>query len=262
MLTYPSINNIAIQIGSIKIYWYGILYLISFALAWWLAKVRSKKLNYHWDNEIISDFIFYCAIGVIVGGHLGYIVFYNLSGLLNDPWFIFKIWQGGMSFHGGLIGVVIALALLARKMKLPYIKMIDFATPLTPLGLALGRVGNFINSELWGRVTTVPWGMISQNGGSLPRHPSQLYEAFAEGIVLFIIIWVYSSKPRPRGTTSGLFLCCYGIIRFVCEFFREPDLHLGFIASNWFTMGQLLSLPMIAIGTYMIWWFGSHNPRL
>lgn len=260
MLYYPEINNVAIQIGPIKIYWYGISYLIGFAFAWWLAKIRAQKLNYHWNNEIISDFIFYCAIGAIVGGRLGYILFYNLKELLYDPWFIFKTWHGGMSFHGGLLGVVISLFFFARKMKLTLIKMIDFAAPLTSIGLGLGRLGNFINSELWGRVTTVPWGMIFPNGGPLPRHPSQLYEAFAEGLVLFIIVWFYSSKPRPKGTTSAVFLCSYGVIRFICEFFREPDTHLGFIVTNWLTMGQLLSLPMIAIGAYMMWFY-NHKRR-
>ncbi len=255
MLNYPEINNIALQIGPIKIYWYGISYLASFALAWWLAKIRAQKLNYHWNNEVIGDFIFYSAIGAIAGGHLGYVLFYNLKELLYDPLFLFKTWHGGMSFHGGLAGVVICLFIFARKTKLSFIEMLDFATPLTPLGLALGRIGNFINSELWGRVTTVPWGMLSEKGGPLPRHPSQLYEAFAEGIVLFIIIWIYSSKPRPKGTTSALFLCCYGVIRFTCEFFRDPDVHIGFIAANWLTMGQLLSLPMIAVGAYMMWFY-------
>jgi phosphatidylglycerol:prolipoprotein diacylglycerol transferase len=254
LLNYPEINNIAVQIGPIKLYWYGISYLIGFALAWYLAKIRARNL-YHWNSDTISDFIFYCAIGAVVGGHLGYILFYDLKELFHDPWFIFKTWHGGMAFHGGLLGVVISLLFFARKMKLPFIEMIDFAAPLTPLGLGLGRIGNFINSELWGRVTTVPWGMMSEKGGPLPRHPSQLYQAFAEGIVLFIIVWFYSSKSRPRGTISGLFLCCYGVIRFVCEFFRAPDMQLGFIIANWLTMGQLLSLPMILIGIYMIWFY-------
>jgi phosphatidylglycerol---prolipoprotein diacylglyceryl transferase len=260
LLNYPQINNIAIQIGPIKIYWYGISYLISFTIAWWLAKIRAQKLNYNWNNEIINDFIFYSALGAIVGGRLGYVLFYNFKELLHDPLFILRTWEGGMSFHGGILGTVICLFIFSRKMKLSFIEMIDFAAPLTPPGLALGRLGNFINSELWGRVTTVPWGMVSEKGGPLPCHPSQLYEAFAEGVILFIIVWIYSAKPRPKGTTSALFLCCYGVIRFVCEFFRKPDAHLGFIAANWLTMGQLLSLPMIAIGAYMMWFYNKKKP--
>ena len=252
MLIYPQINAIAIQIGPIKIYWYGILYLISFALAWFLAKLRAQKLNYHWNNEIISDFIFYAAMGVLLGGRLGSVLFYNLSEFLHDPLFIFKIWLGGMSFHGGLLGVIISLFYFSRKIKIPFLAILDFTAPLVPLGLALGRVGNFINSELLGRITNVPWGMIFPNGGPLPRHPSQLYESFAEGILLFIIVWFYAAKPRPRGMVSALFLCSYGVIRFICEFFREPDIQFGFIAFDWLTMGQLLSLPMIAIGIYMM----------
>ena len=252
MLTYPQINAIAIQVGPIKIYWYGIMYLMGFALAWFLARVRAQKLNYHWNNEIISDFIFYAAIGVLLGGRLGSVLFYNFSEFLHNSLFVFKIWLGGMSFHGGLLGVIISLFFFARKIKIPFLDMLDFTAPLVPLGLAFGRIGNFINSELWGRITTVPWGMVFPNGGPLPRHPSQLYESFAEGILLFIIVWLYASKPRPRGTISGLFLCSYGIIRFICEFFREPDLQLGFIAFDWLTMGQLLSIPMIIVGIYLI----------
>lgn len=254
MLRYPQIDPIALQIGPLKIHWYGISYVLGFVIAWMLAKLRAKKLNYNWNNEVINDFIFYCAVGGILGGRLGYILFYNLNQFLQNPLLLFKIWHGGMSIHGGIIGGIIAIFLFARKIKFPFIVMLDFTAPLLPPGLALGRIGNFINSELWGRVTTMPWGMVFPNGGFLPRHPSQLYESFTEGILLFIIIWFYSAKPRPAGTTSGLLLTCYGMMRFICEFFREPDMQLGFIALNSLTMGQLLSLPMIIIGGYM-WWF-------
>ncbi|MBU0744439.1 MAG: prolipoprotein diacylglyceryl transferase [Gammaproteobacteria bacterium] len=260
MLSYPQIDLIAIQIGPIKVYWYGITYLIGFGLAWILAKIRANKLNYQWESEVISDFIFYCALGGIIGGRLGYVLLYQPLEILNDPLFVFKIWLGGMSFHGGLIGLICGLFLFAKKMKISFLEMLDFASPLAPLGIALGRIGNFINSELWGRVTTTPWGMIFPNGGPLPRHPSQLYESFAEGVLLFTIIWIYSSKPRPRGTTCGLFLLGYGVFRFICEFFREPDVFIGFIALNWLTMGQLLSLPMIAIGIYMLWHYNKKSP--
>ena len=179
---------------------------------------------------------------------LGYVLFYHTSSIIYDPLFVFKIWLGGMSFHGGLIGAITSLFLFAKKMKISFLEMLDFAAPLTPTGIALGRVGNFINSELWGRITTAPWGIVFPYGGALPRHPSQLYEALTEGIILFLVLWLYSAKPKPRGTVSGLFLLGYGILRFGCEFFREPDTELGFIALNWLTMGQLLSIPMIILG--------------
>lgn len=252
MIPYSQISKIAFQLGPIKVYWYGITYLVSFAIVWLLAKIRSKKLNYSWNNEIISDFVFYSAVGAIAGGRLGYILFYNFAAFIYNPLILFKIYLGGMSFHGGLIGAIIALFLFSRKVKLSFLETLDFTAPLVSLGLALGRIGNFINGELWGRVTNVHWGMVFPDAGPLPRHPSQLYEAFLEGILLFTIIWIYASKPKPTGTTTGLFLMGYGIIRFVCEFFREPDAHIGFIA-NHFTLGQLLSLPMIATGGYMIW---------
>jgi phosphatidylglycerol---prolipoprotein diacylglyceryl transferase len=260
LFNHPQINVVALQIGPLKIHWYAISYLLGFAFAWWIAKIRAAKLNYHWDNEIISDLIFYCALGVIVGGRLGYVLFYGLTELFSDPWFIFKIWHGGMSFHGGLLGVVIGLFFFARKMNLSWIEMLDFASVLTPIGLGLGRIGNFINSEVWGRITTVPWAVIFPNGGPLPRHPSQLYEALGEGLLLFTIVWFYNTKKSPKGLTISLFLICYGLIRFGLEFFREPDAHLGFIAMNWLTMGQLLSLPMLLIGG-LLWWFYRPNRK-
>ena len=252
MLKYPHIKTIALQIGPIKIYWYGIMYLLGFIAAWLLATLHAKKLNYNWNNAIISDFIFYCAVSVILGGRLGYVLLYEFNYFLQEPLFIFKIWLGGMSFHGGLIGLIIGLFLFARKMQLPFLTISDFAVPLAPLGITLGRIGNFINSELWGRVTTLPWGMVFPNGGPLPRHPSQLYEALAEGLFLFITLWLYSAKPRPRGKVSALFLLLYGSVRYACEFFREPDKQIGFIAFNWLTMGQLLSIPMIIAGIAML----------
>lgn len=251
-MNYPEINNIAIKVGPIKVYWYGIMYMLGFAIAWLLAKYKAKRLKYNWNNETISDLIFYCAVGVIIGGRLGYVLFYGFSSLLTDPLIIFKIWHGGMSFHGGAIGVAIALFLFAKKIHCPFFTVADFLVPLAPLGLMFGRIGNFINDELWGRVTTMPWGIVFPNAGDLPRHPSQLYEALLEGLILFLILWFYSIKPRPRATTSGLFLVCYAVFRIICEFFREPDIQLGFIAFNWLTMGQLLSSIMIIAGTIML----------
>jgi phosphatidylglycerol---prolipoprotein diacylglyceryl transferase len=252
MLAYPHIEAIALQIGPIKIYWYGLMYIFGFALAWMLAKLRAKKLNYNWNNDIISDFIFYAAMGVVLGGRIGYVLFYEFDSLLYDPWIIFKVWLGGMSFHGGLIGLIVSLFFFSHKVKLSFLSMLDFVSPLAPLGIALGRIGNFINAELLGRVTTMPWGMIFPNGGPLPRHPSQLYEAFVEGILLFIIVWFYSAKPKSPGKVSALFLLIYGIGRFGCEFFRQPDPQIGFVAFGWLTLGQLLSLPMIIVGAGML----------
>lgn len=252
MLTYPSISPIALQIGAIKIYWYGLMYVIGFIIAWILAIYLVKDRKNFLTTEQVSDLIFYCALGVILGGRLGYALIYSVD-FYHHPLSIIKIWEGGMSFHGGLIGVIIAFFLFAKKVKRNFLTIADFVSPFVPIGLFLGRIGNFINSELWGRVTTVPWGMVFPNGGSLPRHPSQLYEALLEGLVLFIILWIYSKKPRPEGRISGLFLIGYGIARIVCEFFRNPDPQIGYIAFGWLTMGQLLSLPMIIIGLLLFY---------
>jgi len=247
-LHYPAVNPIAFQLGPIEVHWYGMMYLFGFVVAWLLALYRAKKPWNHFTREQINDLIFYAALGVILGGRFGYTFFYNFSSFIANPFILFKIWQGGMSFHGGLLGVGAATWLYARKIKRPWTEVIDFVAPLVPLGLCAGRIGNFINGELWGRITTLPWGMLYPNAGSLPRHPSELYEAFLEGLVLFLILWFFSSKPRPRFAISLLFLLCYGVMRFLVEFVREPDPQWGFIAWNWLTMGQLLSIPMILAG--------------
>ncbi|MCK4609149.1 MAG: prolipoprotein diacylglyceryl transferase [Gammaproteobacteria bacterium] len=252
MLIHPNINPVALMLGPIKIYWYGVMYVLAFASAWLLATVRARKPNSGWTTQEISDLIFYCALGVIIGGRLGYMFFYDLPNFMGHPLILFKIWQGGMSFHGGLIGVMVSLGLFAHKKHLPFFSLTDFVTPLAPLGLGAGRIGNFINNELWGRVTHVPWAMIYPKVDALARHPSELYEFFMEGVVLFIILWWFSAKPRPRGAVSGLFLLCYGSFRFGLEFFRQPDPQLGFIAFNWITMGQLLSIPMIIGGIMLL----------
>ncbi len=206
--------------------------------------------------EEIGDLVFYGALGTILGGRLGYILFYDLPAYLAEPLNIFKIWQGGMSFHGGLIGVTVALALFARRTGKRFFQVTDFVAPMVPIGLGAGRLGNFINGELWGRVTDVPWAMIfpDPRAGLLPRHPSQLYEALLEGLLLFIILWIYSSRPRPTMAVSGLFLVGYGTFRFLVEFTRTPDAQLGFIAFDWLTMGQALSAPMVVIGAAMMGW--------
>lgn len=252
IVIYPHINPVIFSIGFLKIHWYALMYLFGFFSAWLLARYRVKKQNLNWSPDQISDLIFYAAIGVILGGRLGYMLFYDTAGWIHNPWQILKIWQGGMSFHGGFLGVFIALYCFSRKYTLPFLAITDFMAPLVPIGLAAGRVGNFINGELWGRATHLKnWGMIYPYVDWQPRHPSQLYECFFEGIVLFIIIWLYTSKPRATGSASGLFLICYGVFRFLLEFFREPDAPLGFIWDGWLTMGQLLSFPMIILGIFL-----------
>lgn len=260
MLTYPNFDPIAIELGPLKIHWYGIMYLVGFGLAWWLGRFRAKQPRSGWNEQQVGDLIFFGALGVILGGRIGYIVFYNFSGFMAEPLSLFKIWQGGMSFHGGVIGVIISMWLFGRKFDKRFFDIADFVAPLFPLGYAAGRIGNFINGELWGRVAEVPWAMVFPGAGPLPRHPSQLYQAFLEGIVVFLVLWFYSSRPRPRMAVSGMFLLLYGTFRFIDEFFRQPDAHLGFIAFGWLTMGQLLSVPMALGGIAMMWWSYRYNP--
>ncbi len=248
MLHFPHVNPIIFSIGDFKVHWYGVMYLVGFVAAWVLAKYRANAPNSGWNAEQVADLIFYAAIGVIVGGRCGYMLFYDFPGFIHHPWIIFQVWDGGMSFHGGLIGVGIALYIFSHRYRKNWFDVLDFIVPFVPIGLGAGRLGNFINGELWGRVTNVPWGMIYPNAGPLPRHPSELYEFFLEGIVLFVILWLFSRKTRPRFAVTALFLLCYGILRFFVEFFRQPDPQLGFIAFGWLTMGQLLSIPMILIG--------------
>ena len=261
MLHYPHFNPVAFRLGSLSVHWYGIMYLLGFAAAWCLANVRAKRRNPPWSKEQVSDLIFYAALGVILGGRIGYTFFYNWSEFWASPLLIFKVWDGGMSFHGGMLGVGIATWVYARVNKYHWCDVIDFAVPLVPIGLGLGRLGNFINGEVWGRVSDAPWAMIFPHAGPLSRHPSQLYEFFFEGVVLFAIIWIYSAKPRPRFAVCALFLLCYGVFRFVLEFFRQPDAQLGFIAWDWLTMGQLLSFPLIVIGCVGLYWSYSRFTR-
>ena len=251
MITYPSFNPIAFSIGPIAVHWYGIMYLLGFLMAWGIAEWRVIRYHLHWTSDEIGDLIFFSAVGVIVGGRLGYLLFYDTSQLWTNPLDIFKIWQGGMSFHGGLVGVIVAVYLFAKKFQKPFWAVSDFLIPLVPLGLAAGRLGNFINGELWGRVTDVPWAMVFPRGGPEPRHPSQLYELGLEGLVLFLLIWWYASKPRSNGRVTAVFFMSYAVLRFFVEFFREPDSQLGFIAFDWLTMGQLLSIPMLIAGVIL-----------
>lgn len=259
MLTYPTIDPVLLNLGPIQIHWYGMMYLFGFLAAWGLATLRSKKSAGEWNQESVQDLLFYSMFGAILGGRIGYMFIYNYAQLLDDPVSLFRIWEGGMSFHGGIIGAAIATALFAHNKHKKFGDVSDFLVPLVPFGLGLGRIGNFINGELWGRVTDAPWGMVFPNADSLPRHPSQLYEFLLEGVLLFTLIWWFSAKPRPRYAVTGLFLTTYGIFRCIAEFFREPDIQIGYIGFDWLTMGQVLSLPMILIGLYLIW-KSYHNP--
>lgn len=254
MLTYPQIDPVALALGPLQIHWYGLMYLVGFAAAWWLGRARARRPGSGWNDQEVADLIFYGAMGAVLGGRIGYVLFYDLPAFAAEPLRIFKVWEGGMSFHGGLIGVVIAMWLLGRRYKKTFFDIADFTAPLVPIGLCAGRIGNFINGELWGKVSTLPWAMVFPTGGPLPRHPSQLYEALLEGVVLFIILWTYSRKPRPPMAVSGLFLLCYGSFRFAIEFVRQPDVQLGYLAFDWLTMGQILSLPLIIGGAALLWW--------
>lgn len=251
MLTFPHFDPVAFTLGPISVHWYGIMYLLGFAGAWWLARWRLAHYHLTWTPQQLDDLIFYAAIGVILGGRLGYMVFYGTAHLLHNPLSLFKLWEGGMSFHGGLVGVILAMAVFARTLHRPFLEVTDFIAPLVPFGLALGRIGNFINGELWGRVTDVPWAMVFPLADGMPRHPSQLYELGLEGILLFTVLWWYASKPRAQGRVSGLFLIIYSISRFLVEGLREPDPQLGYLAFDWLTMGQVLSLPMLIIGIWL-----------
>jgi len=235
------------------------MYLLGFVAVWVLGQ---KRINKPWspiNAEQLEDWVTYGAMGVILGGRIGYILFYNFGEFIHDPLLLFKVWQGGMSFHGGLLGVFFAMWLFGRKHDRSMLQLTDFAAPAIPVGLGLGRIGNFINSELWGKPTDVPWAMIFPNGGPLPRHPSQLYEAFLEGLLLCVILVAYSSKPRPVMATTGMAVFLYGCFRFFVEFFRMPDAHLGYLALDWVTMGQILSTPMIIIGALMIYFAHRKN---
>lgn len=253
MLRYPEIDPIAIDLGPVQVHWYGVMYLVAFATAWWLGRLRARQPQSGWTEQQVGDVIFYGALGVILGGRIGYMLFYNFGQFLDNPLSLFAIWKGGMSFHGGLLGVVIAMGWFGRRHGKTFFQVTDFIAPLVPLGYFFGRMGNFINGELWGRVTDVPWGMVFPHVGPEPRHPSMLYQGILEGLVLFAILWWYSSRPRPSMAVSGMFLMLYGLFRSFNEFFRQPDAHLGFIAFGWLTQGQLLSLPMIIAGAVLLW---------
>lgn len=252
-LSYPQIDPVAFALGPLAVHWYGLMYLFGFGGAWYLALRRSDRPWSPVRRSRVESLVIYAAFGVILGGRCGYVLFYNFERWLADPLWLIRLWEGGMSFHGGLLGVILALWLFARRERQPLLAISDFVAPLVPIGLGLGRLGNFIGQELWGRATDSPWGMVfPRDPEQLLRHPSQLYQAFLEGLVLFVILFFYSRKPRPLGMVSGLFLLLYGMARFVVEFVREPDAHIGFDFLGWMTRGQLLSLPMMAAGLALV----------
>ena len=250
MIAYPNINPIAVDLGFISVHWYGVSYVVGISVAWLLLRYRAQYFQVSLDNEQIADLVFFVVLGIIIGGRLGSVVFYNFDYYLGHPLEIFFIHKGGMSFHGGLIGVIFSVWFFSYKKNISFFRISDFIAPVIPIGLGCGRIGNFINGELWGSPSNLPWAMIFPDpaAGGIPRHPSQLYEAFFEGLVLFIILWWFSRIPRPVKATSGLFLIFYGLFRFLVEFVRIPDQHIGYIAYNWLTMGQLLTIPMIIFG--------------
>lgn len=252
MIAYPTIDPVAVSLGPLQVHWYGLMYVVGFVAAWWLGGRRAARFGLTRDD--VSDFLFYAALGVVLGGRLGYALFYGLGQWADDPLWIFRVWDGGMSFHGGLLGVLLASGGFAYKKRLAFFTLTDFVAPLVPVGLGAGRIGNFINHELPGRVTSLPWGMPFPGTAGQPRHPSALYEAALEGAVLFALLWWISARPRRRGLVSGVFLIGYGVCRFAVEFVRRPDPQLGFIAFDWLTMGQLLTLPMMAFGLILVVW--------
>jgi phosphatidylglycerol:prolipoprotein diacylglycerol transferase len=264
MLQHPQIDPVALQIGPLAIHWYGLTYLAAFALFFWLGRLRLRHEPYAsitqpspWQKRDVEDILFLGVLGVVAGGRIGYCLFYQPAYYLQHPLEVFYVWQGGMSFHGGLLGVMLAMVWYAHSRGRPFFQVMDFIAPCVPTGLAAGRVGNFINGELWGRVAdpSLPWGMVFRGAGDLPRHPSQVYQFLLEGVLLFVLLWLYARQPRKTGQVSGVFLLGYGVFRFIAEFFREPDAHLGLLALG-MSMGQWLCVPMIVAGILLWWWSG------
>ena len=254
MLQYPGFNPVAITLGPLQVHWYGIMYLIGFLVAAALARFRASRPESSWTVREVDDLIFYAMVGVLLGGRLGWLIFYGNEALEADPGAWYKVWQGGMSFHGGLVGVIFALVVYARRHRRSIADVLDFTAPLPAIGLAAGRLGNFINGELWGKPTSMPWGFaVPQPDGSIQvLHATQLYEALLEGLFLFAIVWWFSSKPRMRWAVSALFLISYATFRIAVEFLRVPDAQLGYLAGGWLTMGQLLSIPMLIAGVELL----------
>lgn len=245
-------DPVALSIGDFHIRWYGLMYLAGFASGWLLGRMRARKPGSGWSAAQFDDMVTLSMIGIIAGGRFGYVLFYDFPSFMREPLEIFSIWHGGMSFHGGFLGVLAAFWYFARKSGKSFLEISDFIAPLVPPGLFFGRIGNFINGELWGKVSDLPWAMVFPGAGLAPRHPTQLYEALLEGVALFAIVWIYSSRPRRRGAVSGVFALWYGLFRFAVEFVRMPDAHIGYLAFGWLTMGQLLCLPLIGLGLWLL----------
>jgi len=248
-LQHVTIDPVIFTIGPFDLRWYGLMYLVGLAFAWWWGNKQADRLP-GWNRDMWQDLLFWGFMSLIIGGRIGYVLFYQFDQFAANPLYLFNVTGGGMSFHGGLLGVLLCLYIFARKQDMPFMRVGDFVAPLVPVGLGAGRIGNYINGELWGRVSDVPWAMVFQGGGPEARHPSQLYQAFTEGLLLFIILYLFTRAPRPTGSVGGLFLAGYGTSRFVVEYFREPDAHLGLLGL--FSMGQWLSLPMIVAGVLLM----------
>jgi len=269
MLMHPQIDPVALQLGPLSIHWYGLTYLVGFGLFLWLGALRLKHPPFAsltgdgaWSRRDVDDILFWGVLGVVLGGRLGYCLFYKPGFYLAHPLEILSVWQGGMSFHGGLIGVIVAMLWFARSRQRPWLEVADFVAPCVPTGLAAGRIGNFINGELWGRVAdpALPWAMVFRGAGDVPRHPSQIYQFLLEGLLLFALLWWFARRPSARGQVAAVFLMGYGVLRFVAEFFREPDQFLGLLALN-LSMGQWLCVPMVLLGVGLWLWAGRNNPR-
>ena len=267
MLVHPQFNPIALQLGPVAIHWYGLTYLAAFGLFLWLASLRVAQPQFArngWTRRDVEDLLFYGVLGVVIGGRLGYTLFYKPGYYAAHPLEVFAVWKGGMAFHGGLLGVIAAMALFARSRQHRFLEVMDLVAPCVPTGLAFGRIGNFINGELWGRVAdpSLPWAMVfPQSGSDLPRHPSQLYQFALEGLLLFVLMWFYAKKPRPLGQVAAAFTVGYGVFRFIAEYFREPDGFLGLLTFN-MSMGQWLCVPMVIVGAAVWLWSARRAPTL
>jgi phosphatidylglycerol:prolipoprotein diacylglycerol transferase len=260
MYIHPQFDPVALKLGPLAVRWYGLMYLLGFVAGLILGRYRARRRpDLGWTYSDIDDLLFYCVIGVVLGGRLGYVLFYKLADYAASPLSVFAVWEGGMSFHGGFLGVLVAMVVFALRRGKRWLVVTDFIAPLVPPGLGFGRFGNFINAELWGRPTDLPWAVVFPNADALSRHPSQLYECALEGVVLFVLLWWFSARPRPVGAVSGLFLTGYGSMRFLVEFTREPDTFLGLLAGG-LSMGQWLSLPMVLAGLAMLYWAHRRKP--
>ena len=266
-LHFPEFDPVIFSVGPVSLHWYGLMYLVGFIFAMWLAGRRASRPGSGWTKNEVENLLYAGFLGVFLGGRIGYVLFYNFPVFLNDPLYLFRVWDGGMSFHGGLIGVILVMVIFAKRTKRNFFQVSDFIAPLIPFGLGAGRLGNFINGELWGAPTDMPWGVVFGGAaGTMPRHPSQLYEALLEGVVLFIILFALSRKTpaRPRGTFFGTFLLFYGLFRFTIEFIRQPDAQIGYLlGTHWFTMGQALSIPLMVAGVvFLIYAWKTKKPQM